>query len=135
MKKEIKSMEEHNGYDSLIDSVGVLLEQARKTIYSHANKILVKTYWEIGKRIVDFEQGGKEKAEYGSQLFEKIAHDLREKYGKGFSRSNVIYMRIFYIRYSKSQTVSDQLSWSHYRLILRLDTLANIFHSKEAVGD
>lgn len=101
-----------SNYEHLINSVGVLLEKARKETYVQVNRILVHTYWEIGKNIVEYEQKGKEKAEYGTRLFEKLAKDLKEKYGKGFSRSNVIYMRLFYLKYPKSQTPSDQLSWS-----------------------
>ena len=68
----------------------------------------------IGKRIIEFEQGGKVKVEYGTKLFEKVAKDLKNSYGKGFSRTNVIYIRLLYIKFPKSQTLSDQLSWSHY---------------------
>ena len=60
-------------YDLLVDSIGALLLEARKTVYTSINKILVETYWEVGRRIVEFEQGGEEKAEYGSSLLEKLS--------------------------------------------------------------
>ncbi|MCG2718736.1 MAG: PDDEXK nuclease domain-containing protein, partial [Nanoarchaeota archaeon] len=93
-------------------------------------------YWEVGKRIVEYEQKGKEKAEYGSKLFDNLAKDLREKYGKGFSRSNVIYMRILYLKYPKSQTLSDQLAWSHYVELLIIDNdLERSFYEKQCVKE
>ena len=95
------------GYNILIKDIGSILEQGRKQAFTTINTILVKTYWEIGKRIVQYENENKEFAGYGSKLFELIAKDLRAKYGKGFSRSNVIYMRLFYLKYPKSQTLSD----------------------------
>jgi len=93
------SVERNKGYDQLISSVGLLLEKARKEVYSKVNEILVKTYWEIGRMIVSYERNTGMEAGYGSKLFENVARDLRRKYGLGFSRSNVIYMRLFYLKY------------------------------------
>src|SRR3989344_5859376 len=101
-------------YSSLISNIGSLLEQGRKQAYQAVNTILVSTYWEIGKRVVEFEQHGKERAEYGSALLENLSKDLKLRHGKGFSKSNLIYMRMFYLKYPKSETLSHQLSWSHY---------------------
>lgn len=94
----------------------------------------MQTYWLIGKHIVEFEQGGKEKADYGSQLLDQLAKDLSERSGKGFSRSNVFQIRQFHLRFSKIQTLSGQfesvenqpkLSWSHYIEILKADSDKN----------
>ena len=63
---------------------------------------------------MEFERAAEESVEYGSKLFEKLAVDLKKKYGKGFSRSNVVYMRLFFQKFPKSQTLSDQLSWIHF---------------------
>lgn len=123
-------------YKHLINSVGVLLEKARKETYVQVNRILVHTYWEIGRNIVEYEQKGKEKAAYGTRLFEKLTKDLKEKYGKGFSRSNVIYMRLFYLKYPKSQTLSDQLSWSRYvELLMIEDDLERSFYEKQCLKE
>ena len=103
-----------NDYNVLLNSVGVLLEKARKEVYYQINQTLVKTYWEIGQRIVDYEQQGKEKAEYGSKLLDKLSQDLKLRYGRGFSRRNVLDMRRFYLYFPKWQTLSTKLSWSHY---------------------
>src|SRR3990167_3677659 len=100
-------------YDALLLDIGRILEAGRKQAYQAVNSILVKTYWEIGKQIVEFEQEGKEKAEYGSKLLDTLSKDLRFRYGKGFSRRNVLDMRRFYLIYSNWQTLSAELSWSH----------------------
>lgn len=76
--KQIKPIKEE--YSSLISSIGTLLEQGRKQAYYAVNQILVKTYWEIGRRIVEYEQEGKEKAEYGSALLDNLSRDLVEKF-------------------------------------------------------
>jgi len=100
------------------------------------NTILVKTYWEIGRQIADFEISSGESAGYGSGLFERIAKDLKEKYGKGFSRSNIVYMRLLYQKYQKSQTLSDQLSWSHLVELLSIDDdLARGFYEKQCIKE
>src|SRR3972149_841042 len=108
-------------YPSLISDIGNLLEQGRTQAYHAVNDILVKTYWAIGKRIVEFEQRGKEKAEYGSALLENLSKDLKLRHGKGFSKSNLVYMRLFYLKYQKSETLSHQLSWSHYFELLKIE--------------
>ena len=100
-------------YTSLINNISRILEEGRKTAFYAINNILVKTYWEIGKQIVEFEQKGKEKAEYGSELLNTLSKDLKLNYGKGFSKSNIYLMRLFYIKYTKFQTVSGKLGWSH----------------------
>lgn len=123
-------------YHKLIFCIGEILENGRKQAYKEVNNILVRTYWGIGKLIVDFEQAGKQKAEYGTHLFEKVAKDLREKYGKGFSRTNVIHIRLLYLKYRKSQTLSDQLSWSHYVELLNIsDDLARSFYEKQCIHE
>ncbi|MBX2930861.1 MAG: hypothetical protein KF781_02810 [Chitinophagaceae bacterium] len=123
---------EKSKYSALINEIGTLLQKGREQIAHSVNTILVQTYWLIGQHIVEFEQEGKEKADYGSKLLDQLAKDLSERYGKGFSRSNVFQIRQFYLRFSKIQTVSGQfeksetpsniLSWSHYVEILKANT-------------
>ncbi|TAL22983.1 MAG: DUF1016 family protein, partial [Nitrospirae bacterium] len=138
-------------YSSLITDLASLIEQGRKTVVRYVNTALVTTYWFIGRRIVEYEQGGKERAEYGDVLLERLAKDLSKKFRKGFGRENLRLMRQFYLTYQSpkiSQTVSGKLdkensetmsrnsktalaircyperfalSWSHYRLLLRFD--------------
>jgi predicted nuclease of restriction endonuclease-like (RecB) superfamily len=119
-------------YDRLIKGIGQLLLAGREKAAYEVNSILVQTYWEIGKYIVEFEQGGNEKAEYGAQLFDRLAKDLTAAYGKGFSRSNLLYMRKLYIFFPKRETVSHKLAWSHYFEILKADSDLEIgFYAKQ----
>jgi len=125
-----------NDYSLLINSIGSLLEQGRKQAYHTVNTILVKTYWEIGKQIVEYEQEGKEKAEYGSALLDHLSRDLKIKYGKGFSRRNILDMRRLYQSYPKWQTVSAELSWSHYIELLSIDEpLERSFYEKQCTTE
>lgn len=87
---------------------------------SSINKELLASYWKIGEHIIKYEQEGKIKADYGKKLLIKLSKDLKVKHGKGFSRSNLYQMRQFYLRYPKIQTVSGELSWSHYVELLNI---------------
>ena len=90
----------------------------------------------FGKRIVEFEQGGKITAEYGTELLDKLARDLKFQFGKGFSRRNVLDMRRFYAAYPKWQTVSAELSWSHYIQLIGIDdNLARSFYEKQCIKE
>lgn len=100
------------------------------------NTILVETYWKIGERIVEYEQKGGEKAEYGTKLLTRLSKDLRLRHGKGFSKSNVYLMRSLYIKYPKFQTLSGKLSWSHYGELLSItDDLARSFYEKQCIKE
>jgi hypothetical protein len=107
-------------YSALITQIGNLLEAGRTQAAATANTILVRTYWLIGQHIVEYEQGGKEKAEYGSFLFEHLSKDLTMRYGQGFSRANLLYMRKLYLYFPKSEILSNVLSWSHYFEIAKI---------------
>lgn len=101
-------------YNVLVKDIGHLLQKARGQAIQTVNNLLVNTYWPIGQHIVEFEQHGKEKATYGAELLNKLSKDLTLVYGKGFSRPNRVYIRKFYLAFPKSETLSHQLSWSHY---------------------
>lgn len=102
-----------------------LLKEARKSIVSNINTTMTKTYFLIGKRIVEEEQNGNERAEYGENLIKNLSKRLTEEFGKGFSATNLKQMKSFYIAYKKGQTVSDQfkLSWSHYLILMRMENI------------
>ena len=120
-------------YKKLIEDIGRLLATGREKAALEVNSILVQTYWEIGRYIVEFEQGGNEKAEYGSQLFDRLSADLTQAYGKGFGRSNLFYMRKLYLSFQNSGTLSHKLTWSHYYEILKADSDLEIsFYSKQS---
>jgi predicted nuclease of restriction endonuclease-like (RecB) superfamily len=129
-------------YSELKKEIGILLQRGREQAGRAINSILVNTYWQIGHHIVEFEQKGEAKAEYGSKLIDRLSKDLTIEYGQGFSRSNIKQIRKFYLTFPKSQTVSDQfeisdtlshkLSWSHYVEILKSDNKLEIgFYIKE----
>ncbi|MBC7553602.1 MAG: DUF1016 domain-containing protein, partial [Taibaiella sp.] len=128
-------MEEAITYPLLIEEIGLLLKQGREKAAWSVNTILVQTYWQIGRHIVEFEQKG-EKAVYGSQLLEVLSKDLTIAYGKGFSRSNISYMRLLYLKFPICETLSHKLTWSHYFEILKADNELEIsFYSKQAAKD
>jgi predicted nuclease of restriction endonuclease-like (RecB) superfamily len=143
------------GYDEVLASMAELLESARRTAARATNAIMTATYWEIGRRIVELEQGGKERAQYGKALLQRLAADLSEKFGRGFSVDNLETMRIFYQTYTnicstpsseKSETLSRKftvneiackfpLPWSHYVLLVRRprSSEARTFYEAEAL--
>lgn len=86
----------HVGYAGLVNGIGELLEAARHASVRVTNALMTATYWEVGRRIVEFEQGGKKRAEYGEELLKKLASDLTARFGRGFSRQNLQNMRQFY---------------------------------------
>ena len=128
----IKNLNHDQQYQELVSDIGGLLANARQHIASSVNTILVETYWQIGRYIVEYEQKGAERAEYGSNLLNRLSNDLTLKYGKGFGKSNLLYMRKLYITFPKSGTLSHLLSWSHYYEILKSDDALEIsFYTKE----
>ena len=123
---------EINKYQNLIHQIGELFQSGRQRAIQSVNTVLVQTYWEIGRYIVEFEQQGNERAEYGTQLFERLSKDLTLQYGKGFGRSNLLYMRKLYLSFQISGTLSHLLTWSHYYEILKSDSDLEIsFYSKQ----
>jgi predicted nuclease of restriction endonuclease-like (RecB) superfamily len=131
MKKILESK-----YCILINDIGDLLEKGRKKAFHKVDNILVETYWNIGRRIIEFEQNGEERAEYGKSLLKRISKDLKLAYGKGFSRSNLQNMRLFYSYFPKCQTLSSKLSWSHYVEILSAENeLERNFYIQQSINE
>lgn len=123
-------------YKRLLDSISTLWIEAKTKAVSAVNTELLEANWETGKYIVEYEQQGKIRAEYGKQLLVNLARDLTAKNGKGFSRSNLIYMRKFYLVFQKSETLSHKLTWSHYFELLKCDnTLEMQFYFKECIKE
>ncbi|MBR1549223.1 MAG: hypothetical protein IJ634_01130 [Bacteroidales bacterium] len=98
----------------LVSQIGELIAEARKRVAVQVNTTLLATYWHIGQLIVDYEQNSQQRAEYGKQTLREVSRQLTREYGKGFSRSNLQWMRLLYIKYPICQTLSSKLSWSHY---------------------
>ena len=90
-------------YPTLLTGIGALLEESRRAIVRAANCFMTATYWEVGRRIVEFEQGGKRRAEYGDELLERLSRDLTQRHGRGFSRQNLQNMRQFYVAFGPNQ--------------------------------
>lgn len=121
-------------YTELLDSIGSAIEVARQNAVKAVNTELVKANWEIGRHIVEYEQHGEERAEYGSNLLATLSKDLRQRYGKGFGRRNILDMRRFYLIYQKWQAVPAKLSWTHLVTLLGIsDDTARKFYEKQAV--
>ncbi|MBT4071622.1 MAG: DUF1016 domain-containing protein [Candidatus Magasanikbacteria bacterium] len=134
----------NNGYKKLVFCITDILEFGRKKVYLQVNDVLAKTYWNVGKQIVEYEQKGYKKAEYGFGVLKNLSKDLTQKFGRGFSVDNLENMRKFYIVYPisetlsrKSQTQADQsfkLSWSHYvRLMAMKDNDERSFYEIECI--
>jgi predicted nuclease of restriction endonuclease-like (RecB) superfamily len=125
-----------NQYQQLKQAISQLLLQGRQQAVQQINNVLVQTYWQIGKHIVEFEQQGHKRAEYGSKLLNQLSKDLKEVHGKGFSRRNVLDMRRFYLAYPKWQTVSAKLSWSHYTELLSIsDELSRSLYEQQCLNE
>ena len=131
-----KALHANNEYSSLLSQIAEIYKQGQHNAAAAVNTALVETYWQIGKYIVEFEQKGKQKAEYGTALIDNLSKDLSVAFGKGFSRSNLIYMRLFYNEFQISQTPSHFLSWSHYVELLKIqDKLERSFYLQQSINE
>ncbi|MEQ1744462.1 MAG: PDDEXK nuclease domain-containing protein [Saprospiraceae bacterium] len=132
----MNSLSNNTDYVQLIHNIGQALQAGRIRAYRVAQQIAVQTRWEIGRHIVEYEQSGNEKAEYGSFLLDKLSKDLSLTYGKGFSRTNVFFIRKLYLFFPKVQTVSELLSWSHYCELLTIDDgLERGFYEQQSIRE
>ncbi len=130
-----------NRQNLLFDKITQLLSKARSEVVRSVNKTMVYTYFEIGRLIIEEEQHGKDRAEYGKSILKTLSDKLVKEIGKGFSVDNLENMRKFYFSYSKSETVSRnlesydfQLSWSHYLKLIRINNLEERkFYEIEAI--
>ena len=121
--------------NSMIEEIRSLLENARQSVAVQVNKELLSTYWNVGRIIVEYEQENPERATYGKQTLRQLSKELTREFGRGFSVSNIQFMRRFYQTYSNQQTVSVKLSWSHYCELLSIsDNSKRSFYEKEAVN-
>ena len=121
-------------YTVLINQIGETFEEARRNAFKVIHNEMLWAYWGIGLHIVEFEQKGKLKAEYGKALMLQLSKDLKGQYGKGFSRSNLTYMRLLYIKYPKRETLSHKLTWSHYFELLKItDDTERSFYEKQTI--
>jgi predicted nuclease of restriction endonuclease-like (RecB) superfamily len=119
----------------IVKEIRSVLDTARSNAARQVNSELLNTYWTIGRIISRYEQSVPERADYGKQTLKELARVLTAEFGKGFSRANLYNMRQFYLSYEKIQTLSGQLSWSHYCELLTIsDADKRSFYEKEAIN-
>lgn len=110
-----------------------ILTSARNKVYAAANFAMVEAYWNIGKTIVE-QQGGETRAEYGAQLLGALSKQMTNDFGKGFTVTNLKYMRQFYLTFPNGHALRDELSWTHYRLLMKVENEnARQFYMDECV--
>lgn len=119
---------------SIYESIKEVLTNAREKAYKAVNFAMVEAYWNVGKLIVEA-QDGNERAEYGDYLIKSLSKELKVEFGKGFTVTNLKYMRQFYLTFPNSHALRDQLSWTHYRLLLKIENeeIRN-FYIEECIG-
>ena len=123
-----------DSYRQLLDQISETYTQGQVQAVRAVNAQITQTYWQVGRHIVEFEQGGKSKAEYGKALIDNLARDLGLRHGRGFSRSNLIRSRQFYLSWPIGATLSHQLSWSHIVELLKIDDpLERGFYEQQTV--
>lgn len=102
---------------SLIKDIKAIIEESKKLVTRNVNTVMLQTYWNIGRRIVEEEQNGNDKVGYGEYIIKNLSKELSKEYGRGFSSTNLKMMRRLYNEYQIGQTLSDRLSWSHYHFL------------------
>ena len=118
----------------LLSAIRTLLTEARSQLQQTVNHAMVKTYWEIGRLIVEEEQKGEKRAAYGQSQIKSLAQDLRKEFGKGFTTRNLLNMRAFYLQNPIWHSVSTKLTWTHHRILLRVqDSKAREWYAQEAI--
>lgn len=130
------NLEQSPNYDYLIDQISMLWDIAKEKAVNAVNSELLMANWQTGQYIVEFEQKGETRAQYGEQLLVRLSKDLTVRRGKGFSRSNLTYMRKLYLAFPKCETLSHKLSWSHYFELLKCeDPMEMQFYYKESIKE
>jgi predicted nuclease of restriction endonuclease-like (RecB) superfamily len=122
-------------FDSFFKRIKEILEGARNKVYRTVNMEMLQAYWNVGREIVEEEQKGKDRAEYGEYLIKNLSAKLTQAFGKGFTKSNLNYMKQFYQTFEKGHALRGELSWTHYRLLLKIEKKnAREFYIKEAIA-
>ena len=119
MSEEGNALEEQSSLNATYQNIRAILEKARSTAYRAVNFAMVQAYWAVGRIIVEEEQKGAERAEYGKALIKELSVRLTRDYGKGFIERNLWYMSDFYRTFPKVNALRSELTWTHYRLLLK----------------
>lgn len=135
MAKEIATKDNSNLLQPLIENISMAIDNARMKVASHINATMTQAYWQIGKYIVEYEQGGQAKVAYGTSTLTELSHQLTARFGRGFSRPNLVNMRKFYLLYPNCQSLTDNLSWTHICVLMQADNdLERSFYEKECIA-
>ncbi len=119
-------------YAQLIAQIEQTVAEGRKKAVATIDQSMVVTYWNVGRHVVQFEQNGKERAEYGSKLLHNLSRDLRARLGSGYNHSNINYMRMFFLEFPILGTLSPKFGWHHFVEILKIsDPLERSFFLKQ----
>jgi predicted nuclease of restriction endonuclease-like (RecB) superfamily len=123
------------GFEQIYERIRSILAEARAQVHRAINTAMVAAYWEIGRTIVEEEQRGGQRAEYGRALLADLSIRLKSEFGKGFDPSNLSMMRALFLTYPIFDAVRQELSWTHYRLLLRVENPdARSFYENEAIN-
>ena len=107
---------------TLLAALREMIAQGRQRALRAVDMVQVQTCWEVGRHIIEFEQGGENRAAYGKKLLSSLAENLTRDFGKGFDASNLRYMRLFYQAFPMCDALRHELSWTHYRTLLRVES-------------
>lgn len=114
-------MNKNLNHTALYNNIRQAIERARRKVATTINVAMVEAYWHIGRMIVEEEQAGNERATYGDKLIPRLAEQLSTDFGKGFNSRNLFYMKQFYLSFPKVNALRSELSWTHYRLLLKVE--------------
>jgi len=124
-----------HGFDRLLSQLRGLIQESRRQLLRAVDVMQVHTCWEVGRHIVEFEQEGAQRAEYGTGLLQRLADKLTAEFGRGYDASNLYKMRQFHAAFPNLDAVRPELSWTHYRLLLRVDDAeARAWYVKESIA-
>jgi Uncharacterized conserved protein len=120
--------------EQLYAQIRQLLQTAQTQVQAAINHAMVQCYWETGRMIVEYEQGGEARAEYGKQTLQYLSNKLSREFGKGFDERNLRYIRAFYLLFPIRNALSAKLTWTHYRHLLRVENpAARNWYANEAI--
>ena len=126
------SIEKH--IDTIYSEACQVIESGQSAAYRAVNKNMVETYWKLGQLVVEEEQAGEERAKYGRYLIRELSKRLTSAYGEGYDKRNLFYMKQFYLTYPIVNALRSQLTWTHYRLLLKVkDSKARQFYEDESI--
>jgi predicted nuclease of restriction endonuclease-like (RecB) superfamily len=130
-----KTPAQPEGFPPLLEALRGLITDSRRQVLRAVDTVQVQTYWQVGRHIVEYEQGGEARAGYGEKLVPRLAEKLSEEFGRGFDASNLHKMKQFYLSFPILDALRPELSWTHYRLLLRVDeTSARQWYVQEAAS-